>query len=497
MLFKLFRRTGGVCLIMDDKALSKPLSENACPPAVAVSVSMRVGANLLLAFAICFPMATAFQRTESNHIKFWALVGFALFLGASLIQNLGRRPGSWLDTREVRLATLVWLILNCYAGFLLGLSAASFVLPAASFLVVQILVPRKIDEVVPASVSRLLRMLTLLAVICCFATTNQYTALAGSYYRLTGLVTFVCCVLIFVATIRFFPKPTDAERMVQWMLAAAFIVTTIGLLQFINRKGFISGVFTDLRVDPRSMGSFGHPNWFGTYLLLVLPFAVYKYLREGGYLWGTLCCLIHANLLTAQTRGAWIGAGTFFILMFFQQTVYRRRILQLLLMLAVVTAAILPLHDWQVLKRADTLSSEAGKALQGASYTGSGRFGFWKYALERLPRYALLGSGLDTLADIAPPGVKPPVDKAHSVYLEYAVTLGIPGLVIYLMLLWTCVAARSKCFLQWTFRSVIICYLVQGIFIHDTVHTWPLVWFIAGLAVVTARNESPLTFVQH
>lgn len=96
----------------------------------------------------------------------------------------------------------------------------------------------------------------------------------------------------------------------------------------------------------------------------------------------------------------------------------------------------------------------------------------------------MLGSGLDTLPDIAPAGVTPPVDKAHSIYLEYAVTIGIPGLALYLAFLWMTFGKASKDPLTWTFHAMLITYLAQGIFIHDTIHTWPLVWTLAGLAAV-------------
>ncbi|HET7626330.1 MAG TPA: O-antigen ligase family protein, partial [Verrucomicrobiae bacterium] len=189
------------------------------------------------------------------------------------------------------------------------------------------------------------------------------------------------------------------------------------------------------------------------------------------------------------TRGAWVATAVFIVFLFIARPEHRRNTMRLLVLMFFVTAFLAPWKHWQILKRADTLSTEAGKAIEGSSSTGSDRFKYWKYSLRELPRHAILGSGLDTLGEIAPAGTAAPVTKAHSIYLEYAVTIGIPGLLLYLAFLRGCVRRLSRSFLHWTFRAIFITYFVQGIFIHDTIQTWPLIWFIAGICAVASLEN--------
>ena len=448
------------------------------------------GRTLLLVFAFCFPLATAFDRTESNQVKFYALSVFALMIGCLLFRPLWNRA-AFLSDKPARLLAVIWGILSVYAVSLLGATLQAVLFPGVFFVVVLAFACRRqLETILPRRTLILLGLLVAVFFLCSFATTHQYTALGGSYYRKTGLVTLACCVLIFLATVLFLSDTAETERAVKWMLAGSFVITVIGLLQFFLQKGFMSELFKDLRTDPRSMGTIGHPNWFGTYLLLMFPFAVFRFFRDRRFVWGALCCLLYANILTAQTRGAWIGTAAFLAFLFFSRKEHRKDTLRLCALLVIVTAFLAPWNNWQILKRADTLTDEAGKAIEGSSAAGTGRFGFWKYAMKRLPAHAVLGSGPDTLAEITPEGEKAPVDKAHSVYLEYAVTIGIPGLLLYLAFLWKCTTPISASFLHWTFRGLLVAYLTQGLFIHDTIHTWPLVWFIAGLAVVASREPA-------
>lgn len=37
--------------------------------------------------------------------------------------------------------------------------------------------------------------------------------------------------------------------------------------------------------------------------------------------------------------------------------------------------------------------------------------------------------------------------------------------------------------LVFVLRGILLAYLIQGFFIHDTIQTWPLLWLLAGLAL--------------
>ncbi|MBU6411827.1 MAG: hypothetical protein KGR98_15690, partial [Verrucomicrobia bacterium] len=153
------------------------------PPSLSAA-----GRALLLVFALAFPLATAWQRTESNQIKFFALAGFALLLGAALFCRFRAHCASWLADRRSRLAVVVWLVLSGYAVFFLGFSLPALLFSAVFLVIVQAVACRKwLQNLVSGRILVLLALLTLDFVLCSFGTTDQYTALGGSYYRKTGL----------------------------------------------------------------------------------------------------------------------------------------------------------------------------------------------------------------------------------------------------------------------------------------------------------------------
>jgi putative inorganic carbon (HCO3(-)) transporter len=233
----------------------------------------------------------------------------------------------------------------------------------------------------------------------------------------------------------------------------------------------------------RSYATMGNPNWLGTYLLLLLPFAVGFYL-ESGRPWACAAAgLLFANILTSQTRGAWLAAAVFGVMVFVGLRAYQKRLFQLLLVLLIITAVLIPCHGWAILRRASSFRTEADLALTGSNEAGTARFEVWKFAFRRLPAHFVLGSGLDTLALVGSPSDPAPNSKAHSVFLEYAITLGIPGLVLYLLVLRRAFSGAVTEPISWAFRATFLVYLIQGIFVHDTIPTWPLVWFLAALAV--------------
>lgn len=445
-----------------------------------------IGRGLLLLFAIAFPLVTGTARTESTHTKYYGLILASALAGGVLVHQVWSRliPGT---QRWVRLGTTAWLILSSYVVLLLGASWDSAAFVVTGFLFSQLLARHvNLSPALPEKVTKFLLLLSGVVLICTFATTHQPTAIGGGLYRKTGFVSYCCCAILFIATAAWFRR-ADISRAISWILAGGVAASLIGLWQFFDFNRSAARTFLDLVSDPRSMGPSGHPNWFASYLLLLFPLAAHRFLTTGRWTSALTVALLYANVLTSETRGAWIGLAVFLTYLLVAQRELWRRILRLFALLVVVTATLAPMKDWQILRRALSLQREATLASGGATYAGTGRIGFWKYAFDRLPRHALLGSGLDTFAEIAPKGTQAPNTKAHSIYFEYMITLGIPGLVLYLAFLWKCFANRREDFLQWTLWAMLMTYLVQGIFIHDTLHSWPMLWMFAAFAIVVRR----------
>jgi O-antigen ligase len=442
-----------------------------------------VGRVVILVFALAFPLVTAPTEFGSNLTKFNALLVFAAFLAGIVMLFLYRTRSAVEGPGSTRMPFLIWLILGGYSFLLTGFCSETLVMVFTFLMLVSLWTARSsLTALIPPGLTRSLGILVAVVLISCFANLHQYQALLGHIYRKTGLVTFGCVVTLFVSTLIFLGSSGDCRRVLKCLLLGGGLVSAVGLLQFfgtdivfLQEASFFSGW--------RSYGTMGNPNWFGTYLLLLLPIAVGFYL-ESGRLWaGAACGLLYANILTSQTRGAWLATAAFAVMVFVGLRGYRRRTRQLLLLLVVITAFLLPCHELAILQRADSLRAEADMALTGSNEAGTARFQVWKFAVRKLPAHFLVGSGLDTLGSLGSPEDPAPNSKAHSIFVEYAVTIGIPGLLLYLAFLWKGFSGATPDPISWAFRALFLVYLIQGIFIHDTIQAWPLIWFLAALAV--------------
>lgn len=445
----------------------------------------------LFAFALLYPWVTGIHSRGSNEFKFYALLVFSAPLTLLLLASHLRKVGRGSLPRGLRLAILAGSILGIYSIILCGLAVEAF---AILFLLPALLVilshSGSGQHRLHPSMLRVLIPLVLLVIASCFLTRFQYVALMGDPYRRTGLVTFLCCLVLFFSALDYLRNPDHPRRLIDLLLVASLPVCLLALWQFFHLEGGIRNMFTDLRVDPRPIGTFGHTNWFGTYLLILLPYALERALgRKGGW-WSFLCLLVYATILAAQTRGAWVATLVILVFVGWVRRSLWRSLLKLALGILVITGFLGGWHDGRILRRGASFGDEANRALEMSSTAGSSRFGYWKYAMERMPRRILLGSGLDTFAERQPDDPPAPNTKAHSIYLEYGVTIGVVATGLYLIFIWKCFAARTRLDSGWAAYAVFLGYSIQGIFIHDTIQTWPLIWLLAGAAAAQASGPS-------
>lgn len=457
--------------------------------------------RFLIGSAAAFPFVTSSTRPESNQNALWALVGIASVAALLLYAQVRTHPLRWHS--GARIAAILGCVALAYAMGLLGVTYGMdrpefiFFVPITFGVMAILLRPECLETLTSRPVRLALTALILVATTACLLTTHQQIAFLGSYFRKTGLLSLWSCASLFLLVVTFVRSDCAKHRILTAILGGGSVMAALAFWQFFNPGGSAQRWFYDLSTDPRPMGTLGHPNWFGTYLCLLLPLAAALYLAARTSFTrassGLSCLLIFASLLICQTRGAWVAASCFLAWLAIRHRSDWRKLLPLFAAMALITGVLIPSKDWKIYHRMLSFEKEVERAGEGSPGTGSSRFGYWVYGSKHLPSHLVLGAGLDTYEEIGlRDATPPPIDKAHSIYLEYAITLGLPGLALYLIFLWTCVnplPGTPETLLRWGFKASIFTYLIQGIFIHDTIHTWPVVWVIAGLAAIRENNS--------
>lgn len=257
---------------------------------------------------------------------------------------------------------------------------------------------------------------------------------------------------------------------------------------------------------------FDNPNFFGSYLVLVILLSVTMYLtatnKKLSSLYLVTTCLAFIALIFSNTRSGYVGVfcGLVFLSAF---VIYKRKYLwkrwtTLLITLALLLTIINITEKGHYFSRISSvfLDSYNIASNQSTGREGSNRYFIWKESLPLVKEYFWFGSGPDTFEFIfsATPderqkylgSASAKVDKVHNEYLQIAITLGTPALLTYLLLLFAVlrktfqavkkVSEKEKLIL-FGLISTIIGYLVQAFFNISTVPVAPMFWGILGITL--------------
>jgi putative inorganic carbon (HCO3(-)) transporter len=302
--------------------------------------------------------------------------------------------------------------------------------------------------------------------------------------RFTGFHFYVLVTILFILAFNVAArKPEKIGEIIDIWLLSVGLIAIIGLLQYfgLNLVPWRNNVWQ----VSKSYSTIGNSNHFGTFLLTAFPFATIRFLHNQTTKSTIIFALIYGALLTSLCRGAWVGLAGGLVFLFFSYPV-RKKLAILLLIMVMVTIVLAPVNNWWLIRQIFSFSDEVEMAINNDPEAGSWRFLIWQEAVKALPDSLIIGTGPETLRYIAPERFvekfpDQPV-KAHNIYLEIAVTIGIPALIAYLWFLkLIAVDLDRKEPLHFAVLLMIVIYLLQGIFLVDTLVVYPLFWILLGM----------------
>lgn len=313
------------------------------------------------------------------------------------------------------------------------------------------------------------------------------TAWIGSPFRFTGLTTYYFCIILFIlAQTNDKTGATDKTgRLLSALVYTAGLVSLLGLLQYFGINLVPHEPYRmAVAAQPIAYGTMPHPNFFGTYTAFILPAAIFLYLRTpktANLLWPAV---IYAGLLVSECRGTWIAAliGLLLILWYaWKRPDLKKSYLLVLAVLLLVTAILMPTYHGILLARLLSIGGNYGINLYDTA--GSYRMYIWRGAFHLFLLYWPFGIGPDHLiyARLVTPANEI-ADKAHNIYLEMGLTMGLFTLLSWLVFL-SFFFRRWKTEIGFTLLTMISVYLIQGFTNIDVVPVMPLFWIVLGLAL--------------
>jgi len=277
----------------------------------------------------------------------------------------------------------------------------------------------------------------------------------GAPYRGPSVDDFVRYVLYMSVTLIIIREfTTEAiDRLTKVLIVTAYIAILYGMVQFLDTRYFPPKEMGP-GLDPfvwrgafgtRVFSTYGNPNFFGNFLVLILPIIVTQYLKRKSVF---LLPLIFMNLLclyATETKGAWLGFGiSSFIFAVFYGFFFLRDRLRISKAAFLGLALILPIIAVSVVYRFGN----------PASYTF--RISTWLSTWEMVESHPLVGVGVGSFKVIYPAYRRPVIfhiegkhntetDHAEEEHLEQFMDNGIigGGLYVWMIVFVTVVGLRG------------------------------------------------------
>jgi len=328
-------------------------------------------------------------------------------------------------------------------------------------------------------------------------------SLFGWWGRGDGLLALAGAVILLLAA-----STLDADgvrRVITWLLWGSAIVAAVGLLEAVGVQ-LISGSY------PGVDATLGNPNFAAGFAAIMAILAAARALEPGRALWIRVSCgalaiaLALVSYLTESLQGpaalvAGLGAAWVVWVLAYRGP---RRVTALAVtgVLVVVSLALLAL----------SLVDIGPLKILWADYTVQVRQQYWATGWNMTTGLPIFGSGPDGFAryvsEFRPEsyvellGPVRRVSAAHNIALQFGATLGIVGLLLWLVLMGSLLvllllrAARAQIapvMLVVGVGGAWTAYIVQGMVSIDMLPLLATGWLVAGLAIACAREPVPVT----
>lgn len=342
----------------------------------------------------------------------------------------------------------------------------------------------------------------------------------GSFENKMGLVTRLCFLICFLGLTLGIGRSRARLIQLLWgLLFTGFAVATYAFVQFFGRDPFLplSVYAVDSMGAPivRAVGTLGHSNYLGNFLLYTTPLAASFAVAYGDIARRfavAATALSTAAIAFSGTRGAWLGliaGGAIFIVIELPRKSgdifdarWRPIMMRLTIGLSILAASV-----WLIASTTVSRSVVArARLLVSAADAGAGRTLLWRDSLRMAPFFPLVGCGPEAFRKAFLPyksvelsRLAPNInnESSHNSYIDAAVSFGLPGLILYVAiiastfsLLWSARRRTSNRRLRLIITGLLSSFaavVTHNFFIFDQISTGLYFFSFVALASVVSR----------
>lgn len=262
-----------------------------------------------------------------------------------------------------------------------------------------------------------------------------------SVHRPTSLwagVMVTNCVLLFYLTLYAFQTRNHLRGLIRIILATAFIVSLIGLINKFWGNPFPFWHYEYIRGNEgQLLSTFSNRNHLASYIVIMIPLTIGFMLtgpeRGGFFLWGIALFLFIAVLMMCLARSAWIAVFSALLLlvfMLFLSGYYDRKKIIGVTVGGLIFGLVVLLLNTEIMRRLLTLGTD----------NLSGRLTVWRNVISMIRDHPLTGTGPGTFTHAFtlyhPPAYDYRQTLAHNEYLQFMAEAGLPTVpgILWLLL---------------------------------------------------------------
>lgn len=281
-------------------------------------------------------------------------------------------------------------------------------------------------------------ILSILTIIATFFTIHMHKSLYGEINRFEGLYSLLTYYIAFLNLKNL--KSEDIKKLIiNLFIIVGIVGVTYSILQVFTNLEFIRKFSKPYMAH----GLSGNPNFFGSLTVMIVTLSSAYYLLTNNIKYLVLSGYFMIGLTLSNSTGPIIALFIALLYFFIIKKINIKKIIILSVLLFSVFISINEINNY-IQKKNDVwinpnFNTQAEiKAITNKEKTfdnfGNGRLKIWENSLPALKKYGAFGSGPDTFAIVYPQIKGLIYDKAHNVYLQMAITTGIPSVIVYLLL---------------------------------------------------------------
>jgi len=298
--------------------------------------------------------------------------------------------------------------------------------------------------------NKYLFIILLFLIVLCLSTIfsiNTQTSFNGLYTRQEGLVSYLFYFLFFVLLIINVKNNKQIKKIINVTVFSSLVVCIYGLIQASGNDPFIWIESTKIRIT----STFGQPNMLASYLLLVIPLNIYLLISNKKLVLKIIYFIILISqllcLFFTYSISGFVGfifgiiiVGIFYL--YFNKIKFKKNAKYLILGFLILFFGLLIIN----FQNNSVLKSKFNNLFSPNTGSTSARIDFWKASSKAILKKPLLGYGLETQRDVLVEyydkswgihsNVNTVPNRAHNLFLDILLTIGIIGLLAYLALLY-------------------------------------------------------------